>query len=79
MVSFNTTEINDQNVSVTKMSQQKITEMFQWKKRWGSNMNKKFMYNCVASSCDKESWHFTAICSCYKNSVWRTNFKVKNA
>jgi len=29
MVSFNTTEINDQNVSVTKMSQQKITEMFQ--------------------------------------------------
>jgi len=32
MLSFGTTETNDQNVSVNKTSQQKMTEMFQKKK-----------------------------------------------
>jgi len=32
-VGFNTTETNDRNVPVTKMSQQKMTEMSQWKKK----------------------------------------------
>ena len=33
MLSFGTTETNDQNVSVNKTSQQKMTEMFQKKNK----------------------------------------------
>jgi len=32
MASFKTSVTNDRNVSVAKMSQQNMTEMFQWKK-----------------------------------------------